>query len=109
MTSVETANNGVFSGYCPNILSGNQETNFLEDDEGAIEVFRFQRLSSSEIMAQILSSDSEGGEINKIDEVVVQTEEVESRPVGIVTRKIELSRCGNLEGNQKAFFWSQEL
>ena len=110
MTSLETVNNGHFSTFCPRLLLGEQSTNATIDlDDEQVQLYRFIKTSERTVMAQILQSDEELGEIHKIKELVVQIKAEEGKPVGIVTRNIELVRCGNQSGNETAFFWSQEI
>lgn len=108
MTEIETANHGIFAEFCPDILLNIQKTNSREFD-GEFLRFRFIPVGENQIMSQVLKSDEADGEINQIDEVVVQSSGENNRPRGLTIRKILIQRCGNIEGNGNSFFWSQEL
>ena len=109
MTEIETANQGIFSSFCPDMLLNVQKTNSREIDEGRIQIYRFLQDTSDQIMAQVLTSEEAEGEVSRIQEVSVVVNGNENRPRGLVARKIDLNRCGNLEGNENASFWSQEI
>ena len=109
MTDIETVNQGVFSKFCPDLLLNVQKTNSVELDDGNIQVFRFLADGSDQIMAQVLTSAEPETEVSRIQELSVVVNGGETRPRGLVARKIDLVRCGNLEGNENASFWSQEI
>lgn len=109
MTDIETVNQGVFSKFCPDLLLNVQKTNSVELDDGNIQVFRFLADGSDQVMAQVLTSAEAETEVSRIQELSVVVSGSESRPRGLVARKIDLVRCGNLEGNENASFWSQEI
>lgn len=109
MTEVETANQGIFSEFCPDILLDVQKTNSRELPEGKIQIYRFLRDSNDQIMAQVLTSDEAESEVSRIQELSIVVSDGENRPRGLVARKIDLNRCGSLTGNENARFWSQEI
>jgi len=109
MTNIETANQGLFSEFCPEMLLDVQRTNSRTLENGTVQIFRFVENSRNEVMVQVLSSELVESEVVSIDEVVVETLGSTNRPRGLVTRKIRLEKCGDLDGNQTAFLWSQEL
>ena len=109
MTEIETANQGIFAEFCPDMLLNVQKTNSIELSDGKIQIFRFLQEGSDQVMAQVLTSDEIQGEINRIQEVVVVVSGNDNRPRGLSSRKIDLVRCGNLEGNENSSLWSQEI
>jgi len=109
MTEIETANQGVFSEYCPDILLNVQKTNSRELDDGKVQIFRFIQESETSVMAQVLTSEEAEAEVSQIQEFMVFTETRENRPRGLVARKVVLQQCGNLEGNENSSLWSQQI
>ena len=109
MTEIETVNQGIFSTFCPDLLLNVQKTNAIEFDDGSVQIFRFLSDGTNQVMAQVLTSENPESEVSRIQELSVITTGSENRPRGLVARKIDLVRCGNLEGNENASFWSQEI
>ena len=109
MTEIETANQGLFSEFCPDLLLDIQKTNTRELEDGDVQIFRFLPDGSNQVMAQILTSDEAQSEVNRIQELSVMVIGSQNKPRGLVVRKIDLNRCGTLEGNENASLWSQEI
>jgi len=109
MTEVETTNQGIFSEFCPDLLLNVQKTNSRELPSGEVQIFRFLPDGESQVMVQVLTSDESESEVNRIQEVSVAISGTQNKPRGLVVRKIDLTRCGNLSGNENASFWSQEI
>ena len=103
-TDIETVNQGIFSKFCPDLLLNVQKTNSVELDNGNIQVFRFLADGSDHVMAQVLTSAEAETEVSRIQELSVVVSGSESRPRGLVARKIDLVRCGNLEGMKTLVF-----